>query len=148
MQLFFYLVPLCKMDLTQDLAPAYAKRAVQQFLWQHFKNDKEINRYFSIIQPPRTSDMTAYDFCLWGYFKSNVYFGGVENLNDLRYHIKQHMLNITPEALYSAIVYVAGFCLPAQWPWGTWTLASPRASVITLSVALKKKSKYAIQFYL
>jgi hypothetical protein len=91
----------------QDGAPPHIGRAVQQLLRNHFTDDRVISRYFHMAWPPRSPDLTPCDFWLWGYLKSNVYRGGVANLNDLKDRITQHVRNITPDALHSAVEHVA-----------------------------------------
>ncbi len=46
-------------------------------------------------------------FGFGGYLKSNVYRGGIVNLNDLKDRITKYVRNITPDALHSAVEHVA-----------------------------------------
>ena len=57
----------------QDGAPPHIGLCVQQFLRQHFTNDRVISRAFPTIWPPRSPDLYPYDFWLWGYLKNLVY---------------------------------------------------------------------------
>ncbi|GFV37059.1 uncharacterized protein TNCV_2382061 [Trichonephila clavipes] len=49
----------------QDGAPPHIGLYMQQFLWQHFTNDRVISRAFPIAWPPRSSDLNPCDFWLW-----------------------------------------------------------------------------------
>ncbi len=91
----------------QDGAPPHIGRAVQQLLRNHFTDDRVISRYFHMAWPPRSPNLTPWVFWLWGYLKSNVYRGDLANLNDLKDRIIQHVRNITPDALHSAVEHVA-----------------------------------------
>lgn len=63
---------LTEMVFMQDGAPSHSGRAVQQFLRQHFTDDRVISRYFHMAWLPRSPDLTQCDFWLWGYLKFNV----------------------------------------------------------------------------
>ena len=50
----------------QNGVPPHIGFCVQQFLRQHFINDRVICRGFPTIWPPRSPDLNPYDFWLWG----------------------------------------------------------------------------------
>ncbi|GFV69200.1 uncharacterized protein TNCV_3861241 [Trichonephila clavipes] len=59
----------------QDGAPPHIGLCMQQFLRQHFTNDRVNSRAFPTAWPPRTPDLNPCDFWLWGYLKNLVYRG-------------------------------------------------------------------------
>lgn len=67
---------------------------------------------------PGSPDLMLCDFWLRGYLKYIVYNRSVTIFNDLKDHISQHLQNITPDALNSAVVshrVPPRLCFPAQW---------------------------------
>lgn len=49
--------------------------------------------------PPRSPDLTAPDFFLWGYLKGKVYANKPDTLAQLKANIRQEIAQITPEML-------------------------------------------------
>ena len=87
----------------QDGAPPHIGLRVQQFLRQHFTNDRLISRAFPTTWPPRSPDLTPCDFWLWGYLKNLVYRGSLVTLADLKDSITLHVRNISNDQLRSAV---------------------------------------------
>lgn len=56
----------------QDGTPAHFARQVKQHLDERFPG-RWIGRGGPISWPPRSPDLTALDYCLWGSFKDAVY---------------------------------------------------------------------------
>ncbi|GFS52243.1 uncharacterized protein TNCV_4849791 [Trichonephila clavipes] len=54
---------------------------VQQFLWQHFTNDRVISRAFPTAWPPRSLDLNPCDFWLWRYLKKSCLSRTSDNLD-------------------------------------------------------------------
>ena len=87
----------------QDRVPPHIGLCVQQFLRQHFTNDRVISRAFRTIWPPRSPDLNPCDFWLWGYLKNLVYRGSLVTLGDLKDSITLHVRNISNDQLRSAV---------------------------------------------
>jgi hypothetical protein len=58
-----------------------------------------ILRFGDIEWPPRSPDLTAPDFFLWGYLKSKVYANKPNNLEDLKAPIRNDIQLISNETL-------------------------------------------------
>jgi hypothetical protein len=58
-----------------------------------------ISRFGDIVWPPRSPDLTAPDFFLWGYLKSKVYANKPNNLGDLKAAIRHEIQLISNETL-------------------------------------------------
>ncbi|GFU72870.1 uncharacterized protein TNCV_4909991 [Trichonephila clavipes] len=87
----------------QDGAPPHIGLCVQQFLRQHFTNDRVISRAFPTAWPPRSPDLNPCDFWLWGYLKNLVYRGCLITLADLKDSITLHVRSISVDQLRSAV---------------------------------------------
>lgn len=70
----------------QDGAPAHYGINVRNYLNEIFA-DRWIGRRGAIEWPPRSPDLTALDYFLWGYLKDRVYRTKPQNLVDLRQRI-------------------------------------------------------------
>ncbi|GFV38715.1 uncharacterized protein TNCV_4420831 [Trichonephila clavipes] len=66
----------------QDGAPPHIGLCVQQFLWQHFTNDRVISRAFPTAWPPRSPDLNPCDLCVLavGIFKKSCLSRTSDNL--------------------------------------------------------------------
>ncbi|KFM67194.1 hypothetical protein X975_24756, partial [Stegodyphus mimosarum] len=89
----------------QDGAPPHVAVRVQQMLRQNFTTETVISRYFPTAWPPRSPDLTPYDFWLWGYLKSKVYQGVVQDLATLKDNISRTVRKIPADMLLSAVVH-------------------------------------------
>ncbi|GFU40802.1 uncharacterized protein TNCV_2466321 [Trichonephila clavipes] len=87
----------------QDEAPPHIGLCVQQFLRQHFTNDRVISRAFPTAWPPRSPDLNPCDFWLWGYIKNLVHRGRLITLEDLKDSITLHVRSISVDQLRSAV---------------------------------------------
>lgn len=61
-----------QMYYQHDGAPADFARQVKQHLDERFP-ERCIGRSGPISLPPRSPDLTPLDYCLWGWFKEEVY---------------------------------------------------------------------------
>ncbi|GFV43151.1 uncharacterized protein TNCV_1573971 [Trichonephila clavipes] len=87
----------------QDGAPPRMGLCVQQFLRQHFTNDRVISRAFPTAWRHRSLDLNPCDFWLWGYLKNLVYRGRLITLADLKDSITLHVRSISVDQLRSAV---------------------------------------------
>ncbi|NSX83578.1 hypothetical protein GOM44_04430 [Wolbachia endosymbiont of Atemnus politus] len=98
----------------QDGAPPHIFNPVKQLLTMHF-GTRIISRHFPTVWPPRSPDLNPCDFWLWGYLKSVVFRGPIQNLAELKTRITQHIHNITPDTLRSVVEHaVSRFQLVAE----------------------------------
>jgi len=58
-----------------------------------------MSRFGDVPWPPRSPDLSACDFFLWGYFKSRVYAHNPRTLNDLKDAIRQEIRPIHRQLL-------------------------------------------------
>ena len=58
-----------------------------------------ISHFGDVPRPPRSPDLTAPDFFLWGYLKSKVYSRCPVDLNALKHTIWDKIVNISEETL-------------------------------------------------
>jgi hypothetical protein len=87
----------------QDGAPPHIGLCVQQFLRQHFTNDRVICYAFPTAWPSRSPDLNPCDFWLWGYLKNLVYRGRLVTLADLKDSITLHVRSISTDQLRSVV---------------------------------------------
>ena len=87
----------------QDEVPPRIGLCVQQFLRQHFTNNRVISRAFPTIWPPRSLDLNPCDFCIWGYLKDLVYRGSLIALGDEKDSITLNERSISNDQLRSAV---------------------------------------------
>ncbi|GFX12675.1 uncharacterized protein TNCV_3157961 [Trichonephila clavipes] len=87
----------------QDGAPPHIGLCEQQFLRQHFNNDRVISRAFPTAWPPRSPDLKPCDFWLWEYLKNLVYRGRLITLADLKDSVTLHVRSISVDQLRSAV---------------------------------------------
>ncbi|GFU26599.1 uncharacterized protein TNCV_1837271 [Trichonephila clavipes] len=87
----------------QDGAPPHIGLCFQQFLRQHFTNDRVISRAFPTAWPPRSPDLNPCDFWLWGYLRNLVYRGRLITLADLKDSITPHVRSISVDQSRSAV---------------------------------------------
>ena len=65
-----------------------------------------ISKFGDINWPPRSPDLTAPDFFLWGYLKSVVYKGRPKTLNELKERITEEIHNINLEMTRATMLNV------------------------------------------
>ena len=82
----------------QDGATAHTAAATMQMLKVIFPN-RLISRFGDILWPPRSPDLSAPDFFLWGYLKEKVYIEMPGSLQELKQNIIREINNISPETL-------------------------------------------------
>ncbi|CAI6353063.1 unnamed protein product [Macrosiphum euphorbiae] len=70
----------------QDGVTSHTARVSMNILKDLFPN-RIISRNGNIPWPPRSPDLTACDFFLWGYIKSRVYQTPLRTLDDLKQDI-------------------------------------------------------------
>lgn len=93
----------------QDGATCHTARISMAFLREHFPN-KLISRWGNVPWPPRSPDLSAPDFFLWGYLKSKVYSTRPATLNDLKVNIQQSIADIPANTLSSVMNNVLVRC--------------------------------------
>ena len=82
----------------QDGATAHTARATMDILKDKFEN-RVISRFGAISWPPRSPDLSAPDFWLWGHLKDRVYRNSPQTLADLRRNIEREINSISPRHL-------------------------------------------------
>lgn len=87
----------------QDGAPPHISRCVKDVLKTHFTEERVISRHFPYPWPPRSPDLNPCDFWLWGNLKHLVSRDNPRTLPDLKDSISQHVRNISPNTLRSAV---------------------------------------------
>lgn len=86
----------------QDGAPAHLARETLAMLRQYFPG-RLISKFGDLNWPPRSPDLTAPDFFLWGYLKERVYLNDPKTLEDLKANIIREVDLITAEMLQSVM---------------------------------------------
>lgn len=97
----------------QDGATAHTARATMELLHNIF-GERIISRNCDFAWPPRSPDLTAPDFFLWGYLKGVVYINKPQTIQELKQNIQAEIRNLEPETLRAVMenaVKRANFCL-------------------------------------
>jgi len=85
-----------EMWFQQEGATAHTTRAsmtvVRQMFPQHI-----VSRFGDVPWPPRSPDLTACDFFLWGYLKSKVYVRKPRTVDDLKVCIREEIATVSQE---------------------------------------------------
>jgi Helix-turn-helix domain (DUF4817) len=89
-------IPLASTWFQQDGATAHCSNENLEFLQSKF-GDRLISRRTQRPWPPRSPDLSACDFFLWGYLKSKVYRSRPNSLQDLQRNIEQEIREISKE---------------------------------------------------
>ncbi len=89
-------IPLATAWFQQDGATPHCSNRNLELLASKF-GDRLISRRTQRPWPPRSPDLSACDFFLWGYLKSKVYANGPNSLQDLRRNIEQEIRGISRE---------------------------------------------------
>ena len=91
-----------EMWFQQDGATAHTARAsmtvVQQMFPQHV-----VSRLGGVSWPPRSADLPACDFFLWGYLKSKVYFRKPRTVDNLKVSIREEIATLPQEMLVNVM---------------------------------------------
>ena len=82
----------------QDGATAHTARATIQLLTAMFQ-DRKIFRHSDFEWPPRSPDLTAPDFWLWGYIKDKLNVNKPRTIQELKANIRQEILSLQPPKL-------------------------------------------------
>ncbi|GFW60926.1 putative DD41D transposase [Trichonephila clavipes] len=86
----------------QDGATCHTARATIDLLKDTF-GDRLISRFGPVNWPPRSCDLTALDYFLWGYVKSLVYADKPQTLDHLEDNIRRVIADIRPQMLEKVI---------------------------------------------
>ena len=86
----------------QDGAPPHFALTVRALL-DHTFPDRWIGRSGPLPWPPHSSDLTPYDFCLWGMVKERVYSRKILDINDLKDRIRTVISSILREMCVRAL---------------------------------------------
>ena len=95
-------IPFRSVWFQQDGAPPHITRPVMTELRQKFPN-KLISRNSDFRWPPRSPDLTAPDFFLWGYCKQEVYKLKPTNLEELKQSIQAVIAGIPVSTLQAVM---------------------------------------------
>ncbi|CAK9821562.1 hypothetical protein ANTRET_LOCUS270 [Anthophora retusa] len=87
-----------EMWFQQDGATAHTARSTMDTLRGIF-GERIISRNLAFNWPPRSPDLTAPDFFLWGYLKEKMYANKPRSLDQLKENIRTEIRNIMPETL-------------------------------------------------
>lgn len=91
-----------RMWFQQDGATAHTARDTLTLLQGIFGN-QIISRSCEIQWPPRSPDLTAPDFFLWGYLKEKVYANKPNNIEELKANIEAEIRAISPQMLQTVM---------------------------------------------
>ena len=87
-----------KIWFQQDGATPHTARETMDVLKEMFPH-RIISRFGDVPWPPRSPDLSALDFFLWGYLKEKVYNDNPNTLQEIKLIIIQEISRITPEVL-------------------------------------------------
>lgn len=96
-----------EMWFQQDGATAHTARATMELLREMF-GDRIISRNSAFSWPPRSPDLTAPDFFLWGYLKGKVYVNKPETIQHLKQNIEAEIRELDPDILRKVMESVLG----------------------------------------
>ena len=82
----------------QDGATAHTARASMTAVRQTFPQ-RVISSFGDVPWPPRSPDLSACDFFLWGYLKSKVYVRKPRTVDDLKVSIREEIATVPQEML-------------------------------------------------
>lgn len=83
----------------QDGATAHTARPTMALLREIFGDRIIISRFSDFNWPPRSPDLTAPDFFLWGYLKGKVYANKPRTIQQLKANIREEVRALGPEIL-------------------------------------------------
>ena len=91
-----------EMWFQQDGATAHTARAsmtvVRQMFLQHV-----VSHFGDVPWPPRSPDLSAWDFFLWGYLKSKLYVWKPCTVDDLKVSIREEIATVPQEMLVNVM---------------------------------------------
>ena len=97
-----YLRPLVENNhdiwFQQDGTTAQTANAIMVMLKELF-DDRIISKKSNFAWPPRSPDLSAADFFLWGYLKGRVYINKRQTIQSLKESIRQEIKNLQPKTL-------------------------------------------------
>lgn len=102
-------VSLEKTWFQQDGASSHTAKTSIRLLEDKFRT-RFISKNGPHLWPPRSPDMTAPDFFLWGFVKSQVYCQPVQSIDDLKKRIKACIRGISTEVLRNAMASLPQRC--------------------------------------
>jgi len=85
-----------EMWFQQDGATAHTARASMTVVRQMFPQHV-VSRFDDVPWPPRSPDLSACDFFLWGYLKSKVYVRKPRTVDDLKVSIREEIATVPQE---------------------------------------------------
>jgi len=91
-----------EMWFQQDGATAHTARASMTFVRQMF-SQHVVSRFGDVPWPPRSPDLSACDFFLWGYLKSKVYVRKSRTVDDLKVSIREEIATVPQEMLVNVM---------------------------------------------
>ena len=62
-----------------------------------------VSRFGDVPWPPRSPDLSARDFFLWGYLKSKVYVRKPRTVDDLKVSIREEIATVPKEMLVNVM---------------------------------------------
>ena len=86
----------------QDGVTAHTARASMTVVRQMFPQHV-VSRFGDVPWPPRSPDLSACDFFLWGYLKSNVYVRKPRTVDDLKVSIREEIATLPQEILVNVM---------------------------------------------
>ena len=86
----------------QDGATAHTARASMTVVRQMFPQHV-VSRFGDVPWPPRSPDLSACDFFLWGYLKSKVYVRKPRTVDDLKVPIREEIATVPQEMLVNVM---------------------------------------------
>jgi len=87
-----------EMWFQQDGATAHMARASMTVVRQMFPQHV-VSRFGDVTWPPRSPDLSACNFFLWGYLKSKVYVRKPHTVDDLKVSIREEIATLPQEML-------------------------------------------------
>ena len=96
-------IPLVKTWFQQDGATAHTAAASIGLLERHFKQ-RIISKNGPVNWPPRSPDLTAPDFFLWDYVKSQIYGTPTGTVKALKQRISECIRSIDAEVRRDSIL--------------------------------------------
>ena len=102
-------IPLRKVWFQQDGATPHTAAAVLAYLRQKFPN-KVISKGGDVPWPPRSPDLSAADFFLWGHIKGLVYRQPLRSLRHLKSRIRAAVKSIDAATLNATMDSLAVRC--------------------------------------
>src|SRR5215469_12220597 len=91
-----------EMWFQQDGATAHTARASMTVVRQMFPQHV-VSRFGDAPWPPRSPDLSACDFFLWGYLKSKVYVRKPRTVDDLKVSIREETATVPQEMLVNVM---------------------------------------------